>query len=1082
MKQFFLLLFCLYGYTGMSQSAIDSGDGALVDLARDLPAPPEQEKLVVTELAQVTGTVYDEFGDPIPGVNVLIKNTTTGTTTDGAGQYTISVDDKDAVLIFSFVGYQIQEITVGSQTVIDVNLVVDSQTLAEVVVTALGVKRESKKLGYAVTSIQPDDLVKNRTTNVMESLEGQVAGLNITPPAAGAGSSTQIRLRGQAAFAGASNSPLIVINGLPIDQGAQGANGFDQQRDRGDNMNNINPDDIESMTVLKGATAAALYGSRAANGAIIITTKSGQLDQGLGVEFSSSFTAQKPLNYFDFQQKFGQGRNGLKPVDAADAAGTGQFGWGAPLDGSMVPIFDGSMQPYEAHPDRYFDYLRTGKVFTNTIALSGGGAKGSFRTSFSNTDADGIEPTNEYKRRIFNVGINHKISNKLGLSLNINYANEDYINPPQVGTQGPGSANFFTRLSTSIPLSALKNSAVADNGTERQTSGFQGTILNPYYARAAGDTYEESRDRLLGTATLKYEITDWLYAQGRFNYDYSLNFIEDKTPGGIGTSEPKNTADGTYKGSYGVSEYWGTDINADFLLGASKQFERWSLDANFGGNTFRVKDRNMIQNVQNFVVRDFFSISNGTNQTQSHDFSEYRVNSLYGLAEFGYNGILYLNFTGRTDWFSTLNPENNSKFYPSISGSFIFSELMQDQTWLSYAKLRASWAQVGSSNGVEPYDGNLNYLIADNQFNGQTTATINGTQAPNQFLQPFTVTEKEIGLDVRMLNHRLRFDVGLFDKVTTDQILSVQLSDASGYTESKQNLGSLKNSGVEFMIEYTAQLSSNLTWTTSLNNTYLHTEVLSVGKNPDGTPVEDLLLIYFNGTGNEFLGELHYTVGMPMNQLYTRTYLRDDAGNILLTDEGRLIPSTDFIPVGSSIPKYTGGWNNSFTFKNLTLGVFVDYKLGGTVLSSTLLNATRQGHSKLSLEGRRDGESGLTFPGVYQSNGEPNTSVVTDLQGFYGDYRNFQIGDPFTFKSDFVKLRSVSLSYDITSSIQKLSILKFVRGLSLTASCRNVAILYKDLPNLDPEAMQSSGDTRAGYENSSLPTTRNFMFGLNAKF
>jgi len=409
-------------------------------------------------------------------------------------------------------------------------------------------------------------------------------------------------------------------------------------------------------------------------------------------------------------------------------------------------------------------------------------------------------------------------------------------------------------------------------------------------------------------------------------------------------------------------------------------------------------------------------------------------------------------------------------------------ELLQDLPWLSYGKLRGSWAQVGSANGVNTYEGNLTYGISSNQFNGQTLASISGGSAPNPNLQPFTVTEKEIGLEARLFNNRLHIDVALFDKLTTDQILNVQLSNTSGYTTSKKNLGSLKNQGIELMIEFTPIETPNFSWTTSWNNTFLKTEVLSVGVNPDGTPIDDMLLIYFNGTGMEFLGELHYTVGMPMNMLYTRTYLRNDNGDILLRDNGRLLATPDFIPVGSSIPKHTGGWNNTIRFKNLSLNVFFDYKLGGTVLSSTLLNMTRQGHSMLSLEGRREGEAGITFPGVYQSSGLPNTSVYSNLQSFYGDYRNLQIGDPFTFKSDFLKLRNISISYDLTSALNNVGFLGFIKGLMFTASCRNVATLYKDIPNLDPEALQSSGDVRAGYENSSLPTTRNYMFSINAKF
>ncbi len=1042
---------------------------------------------VVFAQRAVTGKVTTADNIPLPGVTVVVKGTTIGTTTDAGGGYSISVPDNQSVLHFSFVSFEPQDITVGTQSVINVALKESTEEIGEVIITALGIKRNEKSIGYAASQVNTDEMVANKTTNMMESLGGKVAGLNITPPAAGAGSSTQIRLRGQVAFNGANNSPLIVINGLPIDQGARGANGANQ-RDNGDNMNNINPDDIESMTVLKGATAAAIYGSRAANGAIIITTKSGQKEKGIGVEFSSSYTTQEVLDFFEFQQVYGQGTAGNKPATAALAAGNGQLGWGARLDGKLTPIFDGTEQPYSANPNRLKEYFNTGTNLTNTVAVSGGVAGGSFRASFSNTDAAGIEPSNKYKRNIFNVGLNYDITEKLKFTTNINYTNERYINPPQIGQQGAGSMNFLTRLATNIPISALKNSAVDPvTGTERVTSGFQGTLLNPYYAMAAGQSWVNERDRFLGTMTLRYDITDWLYAQGRYNYDYSISFTESKTPGGIGTSQPINTSDGTYKGTYNLQEGYGTDVNADFLIGATKQFNKFSVDASFGGNTFRVKNHNFGINVTNFTVRDFFAVNNGVTKTPSYGYNKSRVNSLYGIAEFGYNSMFYLNFTGREDWFSVLNPESNSKFYSSVSGSFVFSELLKDKEWISYGKIRGSWAEVGSANGVNTYEGNLVYGIGTNQFNGQTTASISNGSAPNPNLQPFTVTEKEIGLEARLFDDKLHFDIAAFDKVTTDQILSVQLSEASGYGSSKKNLGSLKNSGIEVMVDYTPIRTNDFSWTSSWNNTYLKTEVLSVGVNSDGTPIKDLLLIDFNGTGNEFLGQLHYTVGMPMNQLYTRTYLRNDEGEILLKDNGFLLATPNYVPVGSSIPKHTGGWTNTFTYKKLTLGVFLDYKFGGKVMSSTLLNMTRQGFSELSLEGRRvfaDGtvEDGLTFPGVYQSSGLPNTSKVTNLQGFYADYRNLQIGDPFVFKSDFVKLRSISLSYDFSSVLNKFDFIKYVKGLTLTASCRNVAILYKDLPNLDPEAVQSSGDQRAGYENASLPTTRNYMFSLNVKF
>jgi hypothetical protein len=595
----------------------------------------------------------------------------------------------------------------------------------------------------------------------------------------------------------------------------------------------------------------------------------------------------------------------------------------------------------------------------------------------------------------------------------------------------------------------------------------------------------------LGTATIRYDITDWLYAQGRYSLDRLNSFTESNQANAVAATVRTNS-DGTYRGRYDIGHSWNTDINADFLVGANKQFGKFSVDASFGGNTRRSEFHNISESATNFVVPDLYTIPNGNvKNANPMGYSQSRVNSLYGLTEFGWNGLVYLNVAGRNDWFSVLNPERNSKFYPSVSGSFIFSELLKNQSWLSYGKLRASWAQVGSVAGVNPYDGVLTYNINANTFNGQSFATVNGGNAPNPLLQPFTVTEKEVGLEMRLFKNRLLLDVAAFDKVTTDQIIDLQLSTTSGYTTSKENRASLKNSGFETLVEYKAIQTQKFSWSTSWNNTYLKTEVLDVG-NPSGT----ILLLYFNGTGNEFLGEIRYTEGLAMNQLYTKHYNRNDKGELLIVEtgasKGRLTNDTKsgplgtgFYPVGSAIPKFTGGWNNTFSYKNLTLGIFIDYKFGGTVLSSTLLNMTRQGLSKLSLEGR---ETGILIPGVYQNSGLPNTTTITvsntqsNLANYWADYRNYQIGDPFTFKSDFIKLRNISLAYNFSGLVKKVGVLQFVKGLTLSGSVRNVAIIHKDLPGLDPEAIQSSGDIRAGYENSSLPTTRNYNVSLNVKF
>ena len=1037
----------------------------------------------------VTGTVTDEESKPVSGATVSVKGTKAAIATNSVGNFSINAKGTD-VLVITYIGFITQEISLNGRSFLSVKMVRGEGTMSEVIVTALGIRRESRKLGYSATSVNTDELVKNRTTNVGEALEGRVAGLNITPPAAGAGASNQIRLRGQVGFAGADNSPLIVINGLPIDQNARNAEGAGQQRDRGDNLANINPDDIESITVLKGSTAAALYGSRASRGAIIITTKSGQKNQGIGVDFTSSFTASEALNFMDeiVQTEYGQGQGGVKFTTAGAIQGNGQFGWGAKLDGVPTINFDGVSRPYSPHPYQLFDFLQTGTNLTNTLGLSGGGPNGSFRASISTTEAKGIVPSNEYKRRILNVGINHNVVKKLKLILNINYADEDYINPPQIGTQGDGAVNFFNRMPISVPIDAYRDHAINAAGAEWKTSGFLGTINNPFYPLQKGQKYKEDRNRLLGTATLRFDITSWLYAQGRFNYDHGTNYTESNSLNGTG-AEVLTNSDGTYRGSFNLNQTTTTDINADFLVGASKEFGKFSVDASFGGNTLRTEFRNMNQSATNFSGPDLYSIPNGTVKNQSFGFSRSRVNSLYGLAEFGWNRMLYLNVTGRNDWFSVLNPENNSKFYPSVSGSFIFSEFFKNLNWLSYGKLRASWAEVGSVAGVNPYDGVLTYNYNQNPFNSQTLASVAGNNVPNPLLQPFSVKEQEYGLELRLFKSKLLLDIAVFDKVTTQQVLDVTISGTSGYTGFKQNEASLKNSGLETLVEYKAIQIKNFSWTTSWNDAYLKTKVLEVG-----TPSGTRLLLYFNGTGNEFLGEIRYTEGLAMNQLYTRTYRRNAKGEILVGSNGQPLPSntnppgitTGFNPVGSSIPKFTGGWNNTFTYKNLSVGIFIDYKFGGTVLSSTLLNMTRQGHSKLSLLGR---DTGYVFPGISDATGQPNQTKIlvngannNNLQTLWTNYRNNQIGDPFTFKSDFIKLRNISLAYNFSNLIKKVALLNFVKGLTLSASCRNVAIIHKDLPGLDPEAIQSSGDVRAGYENSSLPTTRNYNLTLNVKF
>ncbi len=1030
--------------------------------------------LMATASAQtVTGTVLDEDKKPVNGATVTVKGTSRATSTNSAGSFSITAE-ANSTLIVSYIGYIALEVPVNGRTQITVDMVRgDASDLDVVVVTALGIKRESKKLGYAAETVKMNEVQQNRTINMMGSLEGKIAGLDISPPSAGAGASTKIRLRGQSAFNGANNAPLIVINGLPMDQGAQSASG-NNSIDLGDNLQQLNPDDIESMTVLKGATAAALYGSRAANGAIIITTKSGAKNTGIGVEFNTNFSADEVLDFTDFQMEYGQGQAGNRPTTQGQAITTGQFGWGAKLDGAPTIQFDGETRPYVAHPGRIKQFYRTGTSFTNTIALSGGNAKGSFRASFSNQDAKGISPNNDYHKRIVNLGVNHNLTDKISVQINVNYTNEVNKNPPQVGVQGIGTPNFLMRMANSIGLDVFREKAVNPaNGTEKQTSGFQTTLINPYFIMPRQFIINK-RDRFLTTATVRYNVFKWLYLQGRANMDYGVSFFEQNTPTGTGTSTPFNGAGTGYNGNYRVNTGTGRQLNMDFLVGGNHQFGDFSVDLSVGGNIYTNYNRSFNQSVVDFTVRDLYSFENGITKSDPNSPTGYgiyreRVNSLYAFAELGYKNLIFLNITGRNDWFTVLNPKNNSYFYPSVSGSFIFSELLENFSWLNYGKLRASYADVGSANGINAFTGLLTYGILPNQFNGLSLGTISNASSPNPLLKPFSVSEKEIGLELKMFGNRVNLDIAAYHKITRDQILTVEISNASGYTGTPLNLGSLENKGVEFLLEVIPVKTRDFVWTSSFNTATNSTKVLALAPNTNR-------IIVASFGGNEFLGSLVYEVGKPLNQLAARTYRRNAKGEIVVGANGRLLNNTGAdVLFGSALPKFTGGWNNTFRYKKLSLLVHIDYKAGGKVLSSTALNGLRQGHTKKSLVGR---QGGVIFPGVYD-NGAQNT-VAVDPQLFYTDYRNLQIADPFLFKSDFIKLRNITLTYDFTSLVGNR--VKFIKGLVLSASCRNVLIIKKYIDDLDPEAFASSGDSRVGYEQTSLPTTRNYGLNLNVKF
>jgi len=1020
----------------------------------------------------VSGTVTDENGATFPGVYVIIKGTTLGTSTDLDGKYSLSVQDENAVLIFSIIGYLTQEVSIGSRTTIDIAMQIDVKTLEEVVVTALGIKRESKRLGYATATATPDQMTENRTTNFMNSLQGKMAGVNITPMGTGPSGSSKIRIRGQSSFS-AQNSPLFVINGIPIDNttygvgGDFGGRGATGSTDGGDGLTSINPDDIESMTVLKGGAAAALYGSRAKDGVIMITTKSGSKTKGIGIEFNTNYTTDTPLDFTDFQYEYGQGEFGVRPTSPNPTSGVWSFGEKF-QPGMTQVLFDGVTVPYEPVRDRITKFYRVGNTLTNTITLSNGGENGGMNLSVANMTNKSIQPNSQFDRKTLNLGFNQKITKKLILSGNIAYSHEKNKNPVVIAGQDISTPVVVYTMSNSMPLDLLYEKRVDPNGNEYNWSRFRNRT-NPYMS--VYNRFENLvRDRLFGNITARYNFTDWLYLQGRIGQDYYSRNRDFNDPTGR-ASNPAAPA-GFVNGRYTQEVIRARELNADFLLGARRQFGDFGMDVSFGGNQrYSRFDQNVVF-VQDFVVKDIYTVTNGRIKDPFYDLQEKKINSLYGAAEISYKDFLYLNLTGRNDWFSTLSPENRSILYPSINGSFVFSQAFDNlPAWLSYGKIRAGYSEVGSDGDVAPYSNNLFYGVNNNLFPNpagaaQPVGNIPSGTVPNANLKPMRVSEFEIGAEAKFFTNRLGLDFTYYHKTSSDQILSAQTSDASGFTSQLINIGESLNTGFELMITGTPVQTANFKWELSLNGSINDSEVLNLG---DG--VKEIVV-----GGNPGNNSIRQVVGEQVGGLYVTSYLRDAAGRQVFDNiNGRPLRGPNPIRVGTAIPRYFGGIYNSFNYKGISLSALIDFKLGHYLGSQTNFNQWRHGLHKATLNGREQGY--VIGKGVNQK-GEVNT-IQTPLQTYYETVNTAGIREEFAYNAGFWKLRQIAIGYDFTKLLPQNNI---IRGLKLSVVANNVALLKKWVPNIDPEQFGDVSDRNVGLEQTGLPTSRSIGFNLNVKF
>lgn len=1042
----------------------------------------------------IKGTVTDQNGKPLPGVTVLVAGAATGTVTDLNGAYSVSVPEGGS-LVFSFVGYASETRPIGGQSIIDVTLAEDLTGLEEVIVTALGIRREAKSLGYATSSVSSDEMTINRTPNFMNALQGKMAGVNISSLGSGPAGTSKIRIRGQSSFGG-QNQPLMVINGVPVDNTNFGANpgnrgsdasntdtGTTRVSDGGDGLTSINPDDIESMTVLRGAAASALYGARAKDGVIMITTKQRGEGSGISVELNTNYTSDMPMDFTDYQYEYGQGEYGVRPTTANPVSGVWSFGERFEQGMTQV-LFDGVELPYVAQPSHVANFYQPGHSFNNTVTVSSGGEFGGFSLSLSNLDNKAIVPNSDYNRKTVNLGFTQEIANKLIVSGNINYSLENIKNPPQIAEQDMSTPTTIYTLANSMPLDLMREKMKDADGNEYVFSRFRNRT-NPYWA-----TYEKSerirRDRIFGNVTARYNITDWLFVQGRLGQDFYSRDQEYNFP--TGTASLANAPVGFVNGQFVQDNRRFREVNGDFLVGINQQFGDFRADLTLGGNTmYRRMDRNNTL-VNDFVVRDLYTIMNGRVKDPVYEISERQVNSLYGMLELSYRDYLFLTGTVRNDWFSTLSPANRSILYPAVTGSFVFSQPWQNfPEWISFGKLRAGYAEVGSDTDVSPYADNLFYRVENNQFPNpdeqlQPVGVINTGTVPNPNLRPMRVSEWETGLELKFFDNRFGLDLTYYNKLTSDQILGAQVSDASGYTNQLINVGESRNTGLEMLLTAVPVQTNDFRWDISLNGSYNRTEVLKLGLTEDDSVITVGAGIYG--------GELRQVVGKPMGQLYGFGYLRDpDGRQVFDSNNGRPLRTNLQIPFGTAIPIWVGGIMNTFNYKAFSFSALIDFKLGHKMISGTNFNAWRHGLHKGTLVGREDnfvvGDGVVITEEVRNDQGQvistsyAENTVQTDLQTYYETVRSANLMEEHVYDAGFWNLRQVSVGYDFT---QHLSPNLFIKGLRLNVVGNNVLVLKKWVPNIHPEQFGFSSDNLVGLEAHGLPISRSIGFNLNFRF
>lgn len=1037
----------------------------------------------------ISGKVTSTDGEGIPGVTVQVQGTTVGTVSDIDGNYSLNVSPDAEVLVFKYVGMKTVQSTIGDQTTIFITMETDAVVMGEVVVTALGITRESKALGYAATTVTGEDLNKTAPVSMMSSLQGKVAGVSISNTSGAPGASTSVIVRGFSSING-NNQPLYVIDGSPVENTRIGATTTDRSQDFGNAANDINPDLVESVTILKGASATALYGSRAANGAVIITTKKGKLSKGkkgaINVNFSTSADFTTPLRTPQLQNTFGQGWSGLW---ASNENGS----WGPKVDGKVRPwgnVVDNSQltKPFSAQENNLADFYDVGTTFNNTVSISGGNDHSTFLFSYNNVNADGVVPTDadSYKRNDF--ALKGSITNgKFFMSGSANYVRKDskFVTTGQ-GTSA-GNTMFQEIIQTPRDLSIV-DMADYNNAFYDVDNFYTPYAQNPYFVlNENGNNFLS--ERFYGNAFFKYDFTSEISVNARLSTDVINSMLKDWQAVAIpevGSPNEGNTSVG------GVSEqsYYSREFNSDVMVNYNKKINKdFDLQALVGWNVLQKNYRDQITTVEELTIPEYYSLSNSPNAPTeaSSYYEDKRLYGVYASADLSFRNYLFLNAVARNDWSSTLPKNSNSFFYPGVGLSFILTEAipaLNESQSISFVKVRASWGKTG--NDADPYSiystmvaGNVNLGFGDITFplDGVTAFEI-GNELGNSELQPEITSEWEVGIDFRFLQNRIGIDAAYYSKETDGQIMPISIAPSCGYTTRVVNLGVVSNKGVELALNIVPIKTNNFTWDLTYTFTQNKSNVVSL---PNGIDKYTLYTAY----GIEF----NAVVGEPLGQFSGQTQkLTEDGKVIVSSSNGIPVNNTDKEVYGTSEPDYYMGLTTGLKYKNWALGGALEYQKGGLFYSYTARLNYFVGNATNTMYNDRNP---FIVPNSVNEidNGDgtfsyvENTTAIakSNINEYWNQTTNNSISQEHVLNKSYMKLRELTLSYNVPQAYLNKT---FINSLVITAYGRNLLMWTPEENNfIDPESTTYGNDLDGQFGEFAVgPTVRSFGVKLQLSF